>query len=100
MNEYEKARWWRQNVVKLTPRGLATKTGYGERAIYLFESGVTSEGKPHTREAWLRYKRACATVDAEWRHGKEFTWGLVGDGDEKAPQRHEALHQGEGARRT
>lgn len=74
--EHTKAQWWRRNVIQLTPRALAEATGFSERAVYLFEAGATNTGAPHSKRAWLRYKRACQAVDVEHRIGHEFTWGI------------------------
>ena len=69
------AQTWRQNVVKLSLPELAEATGYSVRAIYLFESGQTNNGKPHSPKVWLRYLRACAGVDVEIRAKYAFRWG-------------------------
>jgi len=69
------AAWWRRTVVQLTPRELAELTGYATRAIYLFEKGVTNSGRPHGKNAWMRYKMACAGVDARMRGRRTFSWG-------------------------
>ena len=70
------AQHWRQNVVKLSLPELAEATGYSVRAIYLFESGQTNNGKPHSPKVWLRYLRACAGVDVEIRAKYTFNWGM------------------------
>lgn len=69
------AQTWRQNVVKLSLPELAEATGYSVRAIYLFESGINNNGKPHASKVWLRYLRACAGVDVEIRAKYQFRWG-------------------------
>lgn len=73
--EPAQAAWWRRTVVKLSPDQLSEMTGYSTRAIYGFEYGVNQRGKPHPPKAWLRYRRACAGVDAELRGRRNFTWG-------------------------
>lgn len=69
------AQHWRQSVVKLSLPELAEATGYSVRAIYLFESGINNNGKPHAPKVWLRYLRACAGVDVEIRAKYAFRWG-------------------------
>jgi hypothetical protein len=73
--EPAQAAWWRRTVVQLSPDRLAELTGYSPRAIYAFEQGVNGKGKPHNPKHWLRYRRACAGVDAELRGRRAFTWG-------------------------
>ena len=69
------AAWWRRTVVQLNPRELADLTGFSQRAIYLFEHGCTNAGRPHGKNAWMRYKMACAGVDARLRGRRPFSWG-------------------------
>jgi transcriptional regulator with XRE-family HTH domain len=61
MTEHEKARAFRE-ARHLTRSDLAALTGYTENAVYLFERGSNSEGKPHDPRAWQRYKMACLAV--------------------------------------
>jgi hypothetical protein len=70
-NEHHKARWWRQHILGMSVAELSEKTGYSNKAIYRFESGVTSTGKPHRPEVWRRYRLACAAlVGAK----EDFAW--------------------------
>lgn len=55
------ARLWR-NRMNLTMDDLARLTGYSREAIFLFERGHNSQGKPHALHAWRRYKLACMAV--------------------------------------
>jgi DNA-binding XRE family transcriptional regulator len=73
--EPAQAAWWRRTVVQLSHEQLAELIGYSARAVYAFEQGVNGKGKPHKPKAWLRYRRACAGVDAEIRGRRSFTWG-------------------------
>ena len=61
MNESEQAKAWRVRM-KLTMDDLAKLTGYSREAIFLFEKGINSTGKPHAAHAWRRYKLACMAV--------------------------------------
>jgi hypothetical protein len=75
-NEPDQAAWWRRNVVKLGPDVLSAMTGYSEEAIFYFEKGCTRKGKPHKTKAWLRWKMACAGVDAIVKGNRVFSWGI------------------------
>ena len=55
------AKAWRY-AMGLTMNELAALTGYSSEAIFLFERGINSLGKPHARTAWRRYKLACLAV--------------------------------------
>jgi transcriptional regulator with XRE-family HTH domain len=55
------AKAWRRSM-KLTMDELADLTGYSREAIFLFERGQNSTGKPHAAHAWRRYKLACMAV--------------------------------------
>lgn len=61
MTESEKAKAWRASV-GLSQDELAGLTGYSKEAVFLFERGANSLGKPHAPEAWQRYKMACLAV--------------------------------------
>ena len=61
LTEAGKARAWR-NRMHLTMDELAKLTGYSREAIFLFEKGHTSAGKPHAAHSWRRYKLACLAV--------------------------------------
>lgn len=74
--EPAQATWWRRNVMHLSHEQLAELTGYSARAVYAFEQGCNSHGKPHPAWAWLRYRRACQGVDAELRGRRAFNWGI------------------------
>jgi transcriptional regulator with XRE-family HTH domain len=58
MNESELAKAWRSKN-KLTLDQMSALTGYSREAIFLFERGRNSAGKPHAPHAWRRYKLAC-----------------------------------------
>ena len=81
MNEFEKAKRWREKV-GLTVDELAEKTGYSRESIYLFEKGFTYNGrtardkiktKPLDKQVWHRYRMACAGVRAAL-NGSTFNW--------------------------
>jgi DNA-binding XRE family transcriptional regulator len=55
------ARAWRKRM-GLTMAELAQLTGYSPEALFLFEKGHTSSGKPHAEHSWRRYKLACLAV--------------------------------------
>lgn len=59
--EAGKAKAWRRSM-SLTMDQLSTLTGYSREAIFLFEKGTASTGKPHAPHAWRRYKLACMAV--------------------------------------
>jgi transcriptional regulator with XRE-family HTH domain len=59
--ETEQARAWRR-AMGLTMDQLSEFTGYSREAIFLFERGQNSQGKPHAPYAWRRYKLACLAV--------------------------------------
>lgn len=61
MTEHVAAKAWR-NRMNLTMDDLARLTGYSREAIFLFEKGTNSQGKPHALHAWRRYKLACMAV--------------------------------------
>ena len=77
MTEHAKARAWREKR-ELTRARLAELTGYKVTAIYWFERGKTFNNgptlKPIKPHVWLRYKRACAAVDAEIKGARRFNW--------------------------
>lgn len=74
MKQHEKARRWRKER-GLSVDQLAELCGWSPEAIWLFERGVTPKGEPVSDWAWLRFKRACAGIDAELRSGVKFDWG-------------------------
>lgn len=82
MTEFEKATRWREEL-NLSPVELAKALGYSPSAIYWFERGETppnrnSKSGSKSRDikpwVWLRYKRACAGLDAEIKSRKKFGW--------------------------
>lgn len=96
MNEFEKAKRWRETIrwrdrigsttrehVGLTVERLADMTGYSKESIYLFEKGFTYNGrteklgkiktKPLDERVWHRYRMACAGVKAALA-GSTFNW--------------------------
>lgn len=70
--EIEAAKAWRL-ALNLSPFQLGELIGYSGEAIYLLERGITSRAEPVPAWTWLRYKRACAGLDAE-RKGHTFKW--------------------------
>lgn len=59
--EPARAAAWRRRM-GLTMEELSVLTGYSREAIYLFERGRNSLGKPHPPCSWRRYKLACLAV--------------------------------------
>lgn len=59
--EAGKAKAWRRSM-SLTMDDLSGLTGYSREAIFLFEKGHNSSGKPPAPHAWRRYKLACMAV--------------------------------------
>jgi hypothetical protein len=72
--ESAQAKWWRVSIAKLTVPELAQLTGYSTLAIYLMEKGIGSRGARVRAWVWMRYKQACAGVDAQLTSGKRFDW--------------------------
>jgi transcriptional regulator with XRE-family HTH domain len=58
LKEHELAKAWRRRA-GFTMDALSELIGYSKEAIFLFESGKNSQGKPHAPHAWRRYKLAC-----------------------------------------
>lgn len=71
--EYERAKWWRVNVLHMSVQELATATGYTIEAVYLMERGINSSGRKVKPWCWQRYKMACAGVAFARRSG-EWNW--------------------------
>lgn len=80
--EHTKARAWREQH-QLTPRQLADLIGYSVSAIYWFENGRTPprtfknpkrKGRAIDPTVWLRYKAACAGIDAWLSDKRRFDW--------------------------
>jgi hypothetical protein len=59
--EAGRAKQWRRSM-SLTMDDLSRLTGYSREAIFLFERGHNSTGKPHAAPVWRRYKLACMAV--------------------------------------
>lgn len=72
--EYERAKFWRTNVARMTVAELAEATGYTIEAVYLMERGMASTGRKVKPWVWKRYKMACAGVDAALRETRVFNW--------------------------
>jgi len=81
-----RAKWWRQNIARLTALELADATGYSLQVIYLMERGITSEGKLVRPWAWRRYKMACGGVEYRLLHGHDFDWRLGADAPAGMPR--------------
>jgi hypothetical protein len=81
-----KAKWWRTNVVKLRAMELAQLTGYSVPAIYLMERGISADGRLVRPWVWRRYKMACAGVEYQVLHGREFEWDYLERADARARQ--------------
>ena len=90
---------WRLEVVKLTITELSRLTGYSERAIYLMEAGLNSVGQPVSPESWLRYKRACGSVDVELRGAYNFDWGRKQEVDNAQQRGNAQVQEGTTAQR-
>lgn len=56
--EPELAKLWRKRA-GLTMDELGRLTGYSRESVFLFEKGTNSQGQPHAKHAWRRYKLAC-----------------------------------------
>ena len=75
MSEHDRARAWREHVVKLTRPQLANRTGYCVETIANFERGMSGSGRPLNPRAWQKYRLACAAIhvgvrDFNWEHTK------------------------------
>lgn len=53
--DHVKARWWRENVVKMSRPALGNALGYTSTAIYNIENNIRTNDK-----SMQRYKMACA----------------------------------------
>lgn len=81
MSEFDRAKAWRQSW-GFTQNDLGKQLGYSKESIFWFERGLVPPGAgkrtPKQRQirewVWLRYKRACAGLDAELRGGAAFDW--------------------------
>ena len=73
-SEHIEAREWRRKR-GLTVEQLSEHTGYSREAIYCFERGRMANGTDVPEWVWLRFKMACAGVEAQIRSGLVFQWG-------------------------
>jgi hypothetical protein len=85
MTEHERARLWRTRH-GLSPAELSPLIGYSVSAIYWFEEGKTPprtykgkrsparKGRVIAPEVWLRYKAACAGLNAFLVDKRRFDW--------------------------
>ena len=86
MNQYEKAKAWRERI-GLSKEELGEAIGYTAISIYWFDRGETppnrraKSGRANERHIsdWVfqRYKRACGDLDAELfgrKKGTRFDW--------------------------
>jgi hypothetical protein len=83
--EHERARGWRESR-GLTQAQLAPLIGYSQSAITWFEAGKTPprtykgkrsperKGRVIHPTVWLRYKAACAGLDAWLKTKRRFDW--------------------------
>ena len=83
--EHVKAKAWRE-AHNLSPQELGALIGYSMSAIYWFEEGKTPprtykgkrsperKGRTIAPEVWLRYKAACAGIDAWLCDKRRFDW--------------------------
>ena len=68
-SEASKARAFRESR-HLTRAQLAALTGYTQAAIYMFERGAGSTGKPIDAHVWQRYKMTCLAARMLIEYGK------------------------------
>lgn len=85
MTEHQKAKQWRE-AHGLSPRDLAGLVGYSTASIFWFEAGQTPprtykgkrtparKGRQIHPTVWLRYKAACAGIDAWLKDKRRFDW--------------------------
>lgn len=76
--EHRKAAQWRESL-GLTQEKLGQLIGYAKATVYWMERGRTAptglvKSGPIPANVWLRYKRACAGLDAEARGQRVFGW--------------------------
>ena len=62
--EHERARWWRENVMKMSRRALAEELGMSESRISDIEAGVASRSSGEAIDPALmtRHRLACAAL--------------------------------------
>lgn len=85
MTEHERARRWRE-AHGLSSAELSPLIGYSTSSIYWFETGKTPprtyqgkrsperQGRKIDATVWLRYKAACAGIDAWLKDKRRFDW--------------------------
>jgi hypothetical protein len=85
MSEHERAKAWREHH-QLSQTQLGELVGYSQSAITWFEAGLTPPRTYHGKKSperkgrkihptvWLRYKAACAGIDAWLRDKRRFDW--------------------------
>jgi hypothetical protein len=76
--EHQQAVAWRESL-GLTQEKLGGLIGYATATVYWMERGLTAprrgrRSEPVPAHVWLRYKRACAGLDAEARGRRVFGW--------------------------
>jgi predicted transcriptional regulator len=83
--EHEKAKAWRE-AHGLSLAELSPLIGYSTAALYWFEAGKTPprtykgkrspsrKGRVINPTVWLRYKAACAGIDAWLKDKRRFDW--------------------------
>lgn len=85
MTEHQKAKAWRERH-DLSPAELSPLIGYSVSSIYWLEEGKTPprtykgkrsperKGRAIHPTVWLRYKAACAGIDAWLKDKRRFDW--------------------------
>jgi hypothetical protein len=85
MTENEKAKAWRE-AHSLSVAELGAMIGYSSASIWFFEAGKTPprtykgrrtperKGRAIHPKVWLRYKAACAGIDAYLVDKRRFDW--------------------------
>ena len=79
MNEYEKAKAWREKH-GYSQQALADALGYSREVICWNEAGRCPPGRRGMKRAhiaenvWRRYKLACAGLDAQIKSTRKFNW--------------------------
>src|SRR5678815_3603187 len=63
-SEAYRAKWWRQQVVKLSIEALADRIGYSASTIARFENSHAMTIGQYDPRAWQKYRMACAAVHA------------------------------------
>ena len=79
MTEFTAAADWRIRR-GLTQGKLAERIGYARETIYWMERGQTPQGRTGPKpgrikpRVWLRYKMACAGLEAQLKGNRRFEW--------------------------